>query len=94
MGTENGTIQSMSKILINKKKQKYINVKDILSFDYVLQDNSYKPGEIKIRLKNWKLITSDRKIEELFLDYYSNTKGGINDNMAKKPVKKGAKKGQ
>ena len=76
----------MCKILINKNKSIYVDVKDILSITY--------NKKVIVNLINWKEVISDRKWTELIDDLNNIRKGGDKDNMAKKPVKKGTKKGQ
>lgn len=78
----------MSNILINKNKQIYVNAKDILDFIW------NKNNEIKVTLYNFDVIVSDRDWSELINEFNIKRKGGNKNNMAKKPVKKGTKKGQ
>ena len=77
----------MCKILINKNKSIYVDVKDILSIIY--------NKKVIVNLINWKEIISDRRWIELLNDFNCLRKGGNINNMGKKkPVKKGTKKGQ
>lgn len=78
----------MCKILINKSKNIYIDIKDILSIVYI------KKNKTIVNLKNWKSIAADRQFIELIKEFNIKKKGGDKDNMAKKPVKKGTKRGQ
>ena len=76
----------MCKILINKNKNIYVDVKDILSIIY--------NKKVIVNLINWKEIISDRRWIELLNDFNCLRKGGNKNNMGKKPTKKGTKKGQ
>lgn len=76
----------MKTILINKKQNINIDIGDILSF-------VSNKKEVKVNLKNWTTIISDRKMMDLISEFNIKRKGGDIDNMSKQPVKKGTKKG-
>lgn len=59
----------MCKLLINKKKNINVDIKNILSF-------ISNKKEVNVQLKNWKTIISDRKIKDLMSEFNIKRKGG------------------